>query len=583
MELLAVLLNHKKTPGPVADDGSVKILADCWLTLAISLSFLACLPAHAAPVPPDAGQTMRELQKQPVLNTPKAAAPPHLEGDTPAPRDTANDDMRIAVKAIKVAGNTIFPAGELEALIANLIGGEHTLAELEAAVGRITAYYRVHGYVVARAYLPAQEIIDGALIINVMEGRIGEQRINNQSRLSDVRVNGYLSGIRSGDTLQAKPVDRALLLLNDTPGVGGARATLQPGASVGTSDLLIELEPSAPYAANVELDNYGNRYTGEYRVGGALALNSPLKIGDLLTLRALTSNQNMTYARISYQIPVGSSGLQLGAAYSDTSYHLGEEFAALQAHGTANSRSLFAVYPITRSLDSNLSGTFSWESKNLNDQTDAPITASNKRIQLANLGFAGNHQDTLGGRGITSFDLSMVAGSLGMDAGSLAADMASAHSNGSFTRLAYNINRLQHLTGSSTLSLALSGQQAGKNLNSSEKFSLGGASGVRAYPQGEGDGDEGWLMNLELRYSLAPAVQGVMFYDAGSVNTNHNPFSAIENTRNISGAGVGVNANLVGVQIKTTLAWRTSGGHPTSEPATLNRNPRLWFQAGKQF
>lgn len=488
------------------------------------------------------------------------------------------------VKALKVSGNSVFTAAELEAMVADLAGSEHTLAELGAAVGRITAHYRAHGYVVARAYLPAQEIRDGVVTINVVEGRIGEQRINNQSLLSDERANGYFRGTKSGDVLQAKSVDRALLLLNDTPGVGGTRATLQPGASVGTSDLLVEIDPAAPYAASLEADNYGNRYTGEYRLSGALALNSPFKIGDQFSLRALASNQNMNYVRIAYQAPAGGSGLRLGAAYSDTRYYLGREFAALQAYGTAASYSLFAVYPFIRSQISNLSGTLTWEEKRLDDRTDAPITASDKRVRLANLGLAGNHQDTVGGAGITSFDLSLVAGNLSMDAISQAADVASAQSNGSFTRIAYNASRLQRLTDSNTLFLALSGQQAGKNLNSSEKFSLGGANGVRAYPQGEGNGDEGWLINLELRHAFAPALQGVMFYDAGSVSINRNPFVAgADNNRNISGAGVGVNATLAAVQIKTCLAWRTSGGQPTSEPATLNRNPRLWLQASKQF
>lgn len=546
------------------------------------LILLASLSVHAVPVAPDAGQTMRELQKQPETHTPKATVPLRLEGDA-ARKDTADDDARIEVKAIHVFGSSVFAAAELEALVANLVGGERTLAELDKAAGRITAYYREHGYLIARAYLPEQEIKNGVVAINVLEGRIDKQRVNNQSRLSDERANDYLSGIRNGDALQARPVDRMLLLLADTPGVGGARATLQPGASVGTSDLLVELDPSAPYFANVELDNYGNRYTGEYRLGGALALNSPLKMGDQITLRALTSNQNLTYARITYQIPVGGNGLRVGAAYSDIRYRLGKEFAALQAHGTATSASLFAVYPFIRSQTSNLSGTLTWEDKKLGDHTDAPITTSDRHVQLANLGLAGNHQDVLGGAGFTSFELSLVAGRLSMDTVSRAADAPSAQSNGAFTRLVYNVNRLQRITNTNTLSVALSGQQASKNLNSSEKFYLGGANAVRAYPLGEASGDRGWLVNLELRHNFAQTVQGVIFYDAGSVTINRNQFVAGANTSNISGAGVGANASLSGMQIKTCLAWRIGGVQPTSEPATLNRNPRLWLQAGKQF
>lgn len=545
---------------------------------ALALPFLAILSAHAAPVAPDAGQTIRELQKQPELNAPKATTTLRLEENVTR-RDSPHDDVRIAVSGIRVSGSSTFAAAELEALVADLIGGEHTLAELYQGAARITAYYRERGYVIARAYLPAQDIQDGVVVIDVVEGCLGEQQIKNQSRLSDDRTNGYLRGIKRGEALQAAPVERALLLLNDTPGVGGTRATLQPGASVGTSDLVVEIDPSAPYAAKVELDNFGNRYTGENRLGGVLALNSPFKIGDQFIVRALASDQDLTYARIAYQIPAGSSGLRLGAAYSDIRYRLGKEFAPLQAHGTATSTSLFAVYPFIRSQGSNLSGTLTWENKQLDDRTDGPVTASDKHIHLANFGLTGNYHDTLGGAGITSFDLSLVAGRLGMDAESLAADELTARSNGGFTRLAYNLTRLQRLTDLDTLSVSLSGQQAGKNLNSSEKFFLGGANGVRAYPQGEAEGDQGWLANLELRHRFLPNLQGVVFYDAGSVRINHNPFVTGENTRNISGAGVGANANFFALQINAYVAWRINGGQPTSEPASLDRNPRLWVQA----
>jgi len=347
--------------------------------------------------------------------------------------------------------------------------------------------------------------------------------------------------------------------------------------------LLVELDPAALYAANVEADNYGNRYTGEYRLGATLALNSPLKIGDQLTARALISNEALIYARLAYQLPVGSSGLKVGGAYSDTNYTLGKEFASLQAHGTARSVSLYATYPFIRSQDSNLYGTFTWEQKKLVDRTDVPVSLIDKQVRLYNLGLAGNHRDALGGAGYTSFDAALIAGRLNMDTASLALDATTARSDGDFARLTYSLNRLQRITDADSLSLVVSGQQASKNLNSSEKFCLGGASGVRAYPQGEGNGDEGWLANLELRHSFMGNLQAVAFYDAGAVNINHTAYSAAANTRNIAGAGVGLNAQYKALQFKTALAWSTHGGQAQAEPATMGGNPRLWVQVGGTF
>jgi hemolysin activation/secretion protein len=556
----------------------------------LTLVLLSSLTANAAPpnlLPqPDAGQTLRELQKEPDLTPSKVATPLRIEGES-ASKGSANNDVRIEVKAIHISGNSVFTASELEALVANLVGGEHSLAEINAGAARITAYYREHGYVVARAYLPAQDIKDGVVVIKVLEGVVGQKHVDNKSLLSTERANGYLSGIKSGDVLQAKQADRALLLLNDTPGVGGARATLQPGASVGTSDLVVELTPAAPFSGDVELDDYGNRYTGVNRLGAAVALNSPLKIGDQLSLRVLATDQDMNYGRLAYQSPLGNSGLHVGAAYSDTSYKLGKEFALLQSHGTATSSSVFAVYPFIRSQASNLSGTFTLEDKKLKDLTDSTSTLSDKQVRLANLGLTGNHQDTMGGGGVSSMDLSLVSGRVSMDTGSSDAQSVlqynASQTDGSFARFDYTFNRLQHLTDSNMFSVALSGQQSNKNLNSSEKFTLGGAYGVRAYPQGEGSGDEGWLTNLELRHSFMDALQGVLFFDAGSVTISRNPIAAGANNRFLSGFGLGENVSIVGVQVKAYAAWRASGGLPNSIPVSVARTPTIWVQAIKTF
>jgi hemolysin activation/secretion protein len=355
---------------------------------------------------------------------------------------------------------------------------------------------------------------------------------------------------------------------------------LQPGASVGTSDLLIELDPAKAYGGHVEFDNYGSHYTGPYRLGAALAINSPLHIGDQLTVRALSSNDNLTYARLAYQLPVGGSGFKLGGAYSDTRYKF--MFNAAELRGSASSSSLYGIYPFIRSQVTNVYGTLTLEQKDL---SDVQVDTIDKRIRLARLSVAGNHQDGWLGGGITAFEGSLVSGKLSMDAASLAQDSgaSSANSNGDFGKLNFNLSRLQRISAKNTLFLALSSQHASKNLNSSEELFLGGVNGVRAYPQGEAGGDQGWMVNLEAHHQLTDHLQAIAFYDTGSVTINRNVFSAADNTRHIAGAGVGLNAQYGWLQIKTAVAWRTTGGQPQSEPATLSSDPRLWAQLSAKF
>jgi hemolysin activation/secretion protein len=552
----------------------------------VAAVLLGSAASQAAPTPPDSGQIMREIQKQPVPVAPVTVNPLRID-EKSTPKTTSNDVVHIAVKKILLTGNKSFTTDELASLVANLADGEHTLTELNAGAERITSYYRERGFVVARAYLPEQDVKNGVVVIDVIEGLVGQKRVTNESRLTDERINSYLDRVNTGDVLQAKSIDRVLLLLNDLPGVGSARATLQPGSTVGSSDLLIQLDPSAAYAGNVELDNNGGRATGMNRLGVSLALNSPFKIGDQINLNALSSDQKMYYAKVAYQLPLGSYGLKLRAAYSESQYSVGEEFSSLLNHGKATSSSLNVTYPLISSQATNLAANLTWEDKTLVDLSDNPNSNvaqpfySNKQVRLINLGLTGNYQDALGGGGITSFDVSLGNGTLNMDTATASNFLAL--NNGSFTKITYNLSRLQSLTERNTLSLMVSGQQTNTNLNSSEQFSVGGANGVRAYPQGEGTGDAGWLMNLELRHSFNSTLQGVLFHDAGSVNITHSPYVAGVNTRFISGYGLGVNTSFAGLQFRAYAAWQGSGGQPKSIPLSAVSTPTFWIKVTKNF
>ena len=155
-----------------------------------------------------------------------------------------------------------------------------------------------------------------------------------------------------------------------------------------------------------------------------------------------------------------------------------------------------------------------FEKKNLNDRVNATATVTDKKVSLTSLGLTGNLQDAFMGGGINAADLTFVMGNLNIaSAGALAIDAASAQTNGSYSKVTYGISRLQRINNSTLISISINGQQASKNLDSSEKFSLGGPTGVRAYPTGEASGDEGFKVIAELRHSWNANWQSTLFYD----------------------------------------------------------------------
>lgn len=305
---------------------------------------LAHVPSSLAQSIPDAGQIMRELRQASPGGT-KSVAP---SSPPEKAEDSSGNDVRITVTRFEIEGNTSIPTEELQDLLTDQLGRQLSLADLKVAASRLTAFYRERGFLVARAYLPVQDVEGGRIKILILEGNIAQLQLRNASSLSDERAQAFLNQAVAGSAIRADQIDRALLLLNDVPGVGAVRATLQPGASVGTSDLVVDVEAGPRFAGTVGLDNYGSRYTGEKRLFGTLFVNNLLGIGDQAVVSGLLSDRKLGYGRVGYSIPIGGNGLRLGTFVSSTKYQLAREFAVLDAHGTANNLSVYATYQIGR-------------------------------------------------------------------------------------------------------------------------------------------------------------------------------------------------------------------------------------------
>jgi hemolysin activation/secretion protein len=106
--------------------------------------------------------------------------------------------IRFEVKGFEFTGNTLFPAAELLDAVRPFIGPARSLDDLESAADRVSAFYRRHGYLVARAYVPPQQIESGVVRIAVSEGRYGRIDIDNRSRTRDAVVGRYLGARKSG-------------------------------------------------------------------------------------------------------------------------------------------------------------------------------------------------------------------------------------------------------------------------------------------------------------------------------------------------------------------------------------------------
>ena len=531
---------------------------------------------------PGAGSQIQQLAPAAV---PQKALPQIRIESGVAPSKPSADEVKILVNTLRITDAKTYSQADLLALTGFVPGVELTLTDLRGMAAKITAHYARQGYLAARAYLPAQKVTDNTVTIAVSEGQYGKVVLRNQSKLSDRQAYRLLDGLKSGDPIINDPLESRLLLLSDTPGVD-VKSTLVPGAEPGTSDLLVDVAPGRLVTGSVDADNAGNRYTGEFRLGATVNLNNPLGLGDVASLRAVTSGSGLKYGRASYQVPFDKAAV--GVAYSRLDYALGKEFAPLGATGVATSAGIYGNYTLIRSRNSNLYAGLSYDHKTFQDRVALFASVTDRKINVLTGNLYGNLLDALGGGGVNSFSLSLSAGTLDIQTpAARAADAVTAGSQGSYSKLAFTASRLQQLTESLSLFAGISGQGASKNLDPSEKMSLGGMDGVRAYPQGESFGDQGYLANFEARLLLpkADSLTGRMhligFVDAGSVNINKNPWAAGSNQRSLAAYGLGLTWSELGnFLVRTYYARKLGNGVATSAP---DRSGRFWIQGVKYF
>jgi hemolysin activation/secretion protein len=534
-------------------------------------------PAHAAEgvTPPSAGTVLRDLQRPeaPLPRSANESALPARKDD--AGKASASSDQQLLLKRLRFTGATVFTESQLQAAVADGLGRMLDLDGLQALLDRVTRLYRDAGYPLARAVLPAQDIVDGEVQVQVVEGRLGAVTVRNTTRLQAAVL--PLGGLQVGSVIADAPLERALLLTQDLAGVR-VRSTLQPGATVGTSELLVELSPGQALAGSLEYDNQGSPSTGLRRLGGSISLNNAAGLGDVLSLYALGSEgDGLRYGRLSWQMPVGAQGSRVGVALSDMRYRLGGDFEALQAHGNAGVSSLFASHPLRRSRSANLNLQLQLEDKRLHDFTDATESASGKVLQVMTLSLSGDASDALGGGGWNSGQLSWAQGRLRLgEAQARELDAASAQTAGEFGKLQFSLQRLQNLAGlggRASLMLGLSGQWAQKNLDSSEKFALGGAGGVRAYHAGVAAVDRALLLTLEWRQALAPGWQASVFMDTARGTSQARPWDGAD-------AAAGARPRLQGAGIG--LAWAGPNGLSAQLQAAQTVGHQVLTGAGSQ-
>lgn len=479
-------------------------------------------------------------------------------GVSQPPRPADGSD-RVRVDRFVVTGVTVFSQDRIQALLAPDEGRELTLAELEGLAARITALYREHGYILARAYVPAQEMRGGVVEITVVEGRVATIDIRGLRHYHAEYLRRYVEPRSPGRVFEAAAFERGLLTLNDLPGLA-VKSTLRPGDEPGTTDIVLDVDKDRLFSGAIDANNYGSPETGYERFGVSLNLNNPLGLGDVLAFRGLTSTVGgaLWLVRLSYAIPVNTLGTKVGAAYTHS--HVGADVGAvvgdITVRGDADIGSLFVLHPLIRSRELSVYGQAGFDIKNFNNNFQSLPQAQPQHddLRVFSVGSFVDFVDRLRGANTLSLTLWQGVGNFlgGMD-GINDPTASVPGAGGTFTKLTGEASRSQQITTYTSIYLRVGGQWASTSVVVPEQYIVGGQGTVRGYPVAQFSGDRGYALTGEFRWN-APGFgdksaflgkkwgeifQCYAFIDHGGANLI-NPPEGQTKSQTITGAGLGM-------------------------------------------
>ncbi|HEC1773810.1 TPA: ShlB/FhaC/HecB family hemolysin secretion/activation protein [Campylobacter lari] len=406
---------------------------------------------------------------------------------------------------------------DLQLLISEFSTRKFSLQDLQDISNIIAYYFQVNGYPAATAYVPQQEFED-SVQINIALGTLGKYIIKNKTTIKDYFIESKLNERIKGKIISTKLIEDSVYKVNEMYGVQ-TLAGLQAGENVGETDVVIEVVPDTKANVLLYADNYGIESAGDIRAGISMGFNSIFNMGDYYNFYLQSSNENQINYGASYTFFLGN--LKITPSISQGSYSLGGDYKEVGFSGTSRNFGIDFSYPVWINTNSSLYLTSSIYHKILKDEsfsnTFFPYTVD-KHSNVGSMGleglFRGFENNTL------SYSAKVSIGKVYDDGTTIFGDTSKSGGKGFgwFRKLNASVNNYYSINEYITHTLNINYQKVLGNfeLDSSESSSLGGAYGVRAYDNGEGDGDNTIVANFGIRINIPNTnFYFTPFYDVG--------------------------------------------------------------------
>lgn len=292
------------------------ILADTF-----ALGQTAIDPTGRSGLPP--GPLTEEFQRpQPA---PRPVLPPLPP--VPSEEETVTKEpgvVQVFVRDVRVIGNTVFSNIEIDEVTAPFKNRTLITEDLERLRLALTLLYINKGYLTSGAIIPDQDVIDGVVTVQIIEGTLARITVEGNRWFSSSYLSDRLSLGRRTPVLLA-PLQEQLQLLQQDRRIERINAELRPGDQRGESLLNVRVADKNPLHATLEVNNYQTPLVGEVRGMGTLVHDNLTGRGDPLSISYGHSSGGFPIIDVSYAFPLNRYGTTFSPHYRRYDFKLVEQ------------------------------------------------------------------------------------------------------------------------------------------------------------------------------------------------------------------------------------------------------------------
>lgn len=459
--------------------------------------------------------------------------------------------FQITIKKIEIIGNTVFSTEELRKLVASYEGQKLSFEQMLEISQIITEYYTSRGYIRSGAFVPPQELVNGIVKVQVIEGKLEEILIQGLKQTKESYVRARLEP-RLTTPIQRKNLESALELLQIDPLFEKVEAELKPGSSPDKSILVVKISEALPGTITLAADNYSSPSVGENQGTAALSYQNLLGIGDRFKFE-YNGGAGLSRYKAGYSIPVNRNDgvLSIDYAHSDTEI-VEDPFTVLDIQANSNVFSLNFRQPVLKTAKEELALSLGVELKE--SQTylfkEIPFSfaegAENGKsretiLRLAQDWVKRSETRVLAARSQFSFGLNAFDATSNSDA-----------PDGQFFSWIGQFYWLEKLDKNLLFVTRWGMQISSDALLSIEQFDIGGKDTVRGYRQSVLLGDNGFVGTIELQWTVWDDWGQLNLISFADVGTVWGDLVTSENT--LASVGLGLRWS-IGERFLAELNW----------------------------